>query len=140
MKSKVIIYITLLGVLALNGYAQPGAVARADKKYERYAYIDAIKTYERIAERVVTKGLTPPRYPAGDGRVKMAAAWLVEQSGMHKGFAMGHVAISRRHALAVVNRGGATANEVIALRDRIQQQVRDSFGIELQTEPVFVGF
>jgi len=42
--------------------------------------------------------------------------------------------------LAVVNRGGATANEVIALKDRIQQQVRDSFGIELQTEPVFVGF
>jgi UDP-N-acetylmuramate dehydrogenase len=70
----------------------------------------------------------------------MAAAWLVEQSGMHKGFAMGHVAISRRHALAVVNRGGATATEVIALKDRIQQQVRDSFGIELQTEPVFVGF
>jgi len=99
-----------------------------------------IATYERIAELVVTKGLTPPRYPADDGRVKMAAAWLVEQSGMHKGFAMGHVAISRRHALAVVNRGGATATEVIALKDRIQQQVRDSFGIELQTEPVFVGF
>ncbi|RTY94928.1 OmpA family protein [Flavobacterium sp. GT3R68] len=50
MKSKLIIYVMLLGVLA-NGYAQKAAVERADKKYERYAYVDAIKTYERIAAK-----------------------------------------------------------------------------------------
>jgi outer membrane protein OmpA-like peptidoglycan-associated protein len=51
MKSKVIVYIALLGVLSLNGYSQEAAVARADKKYERYAFVDAIQTYERIAEK-----------------------------------------------------------------------------------------
>jgi UDP-N-acetylmuramate dehydrogenase len=96
--------------------------------------------YDRVAAQVSAGGLTPPKYPAGDGRVKIAAAWLVEQSGMHKGFELGRVAISRRHALAIVNRGGATAAEVIALKERVQQQVRDKFGIELQPEPVFVGF
>lgn len=50
MKSKLIIYVMLLGVLA-NGYAQKAAVEKADKKYERYAYVDAIKTYERIAAK-----------------------------------------------------------------------------------------
>jgi UDP-N-acetylmuramate dehydrogenase len=97
-------------------------------------------TYERLAAEVAGRGLTLPKYPAGDGRVKIAAAWLVEQSGMHKGFALGPVAISRRHALAIVNRGGATASDIIALKDRVQRQVRDAFGIELQPEPVFVGF
>ncbi len=96
--------------------------------------------YERIAERVATKGLVPPKYPAGNGQVKLAAAWLVEQSGFAKGFTMGRVGISRRHALAIVNRGGATAAEVIVLKDRIQHKVRDIFGVDLVPEPVFVGF
>ncbi len=51
MKRKVIFYITFLGLLALTANAQPGGVKRADKKYDRYAYIDAIQTYERIAEK-----------------------------------------------------------------------------------------
>jgi UDP-N-acetylmuramate dehydrogenase len=97
-------------------------------------------TYDRIAAQVAGRGLTPPKYPASDGRVKVAAAWLVEQSGVHKGFTLGRVGISRRHALAIVNRGGATAAEVIALKDHVQRKVRDTFGIELQPEPVFVGF
>ncbi|MGE5110315.1 MAG: UDP-N-acetylmuramate dehydrogenase [Acidobacteriaceae bacterium] len=97
-------------------------------------------TYDRIAEQATTKGLVPPRYPAGDGRVKLAAAWLVEQSGFTKGFTTGRVGISRRHALAIVNRGGATAAEIVALKDQIQKRVRDTFGVELAPEPVFVGF
>jgi UDP-N-acetylmuramate dehydrogenase len=101
--------------------------------------IDAA-TYERIAAQVAATGLVPPKYPAEDGRFKMAAAWLVEQSGFAKGFTLGRVGISRRHALAIINRGGATAAEIVALKDRIQGQVRESFGIELVPEPVFVGF
>lgn len=97
-------------------------------------------TYERIAEQAASKGLIPPKYPAGDGRVKLAAAWLVEQSGFTKGFTTGRVGISRRHALAIVNRGGATAGEIVALKDQIQKRVRDTFGVELVPEPVFVGF
>lgn len=99
-----------------------------------------ITTYERVAAQVASKGVTPPKYPSGNGHVKIAAAWLVEQSGMTKGYALGPVAISRRHALAIVNRGGAKASDVIALKNLIQERVRSEFGIELKPEPVFVGF
>ena len=71
---------------------------------------------------------------------KLAAAWLVEQAGFAKGHVRGAVGISTRHALAIVNRGGATAAEVMALKDEIQARVRAEFGIELQPEPVLVGF
>jgi UDP-N-acetylmuramate dehydrogenase len=96
--------------------------------------------YARIAGIVAARGLKPPSYPAPDGRVKLAAAWLVEQSGFPKGYTRGPAGISRRHALAIVNRGGATAADIIALKDEIQQRVFDSFGLRLQPEPVFVGF
>jgi UDP-N-acetylmuramate dehydrogenase len=81
-----------------------------------------------------------PNFPARDGVVKVAAAWLVEHAGFPKGLVRGPVGISRRHALAIVNRGGATAADIIALKNEIQQRVLDAFGIELQPEPVFVGF
>ncbi|MBZ5646426.1 MAG: UDP-N-acetylmuramate dehydrogenase [Acidobacteriia bacterium] len=96
--------------------------------------------YARIAGIVAGRGLKPPSYPAPDGRVKLAAAWLVEQSGFAKGYTRGAVGISRRHSLAIVNRGGATAAEIIALKNEIQQRVLDTFGIQLLPEPVFVGF
>jgi outer membrane protein OmpA-like peptidoglycan-associated protein len=51
MKNKAIIYITFLGMMAFNSYAQSGAVKKADKQYDKYAYIDATKTYERIAAK-----------------------------------------------------------------------------------------
>jgi UDP-N-acetylmuramate dehydrogenase len=81
-----------------------------------------------------------PNFPARDGRVKVAAAWLVEHAGFPKGLRRGPVGISRKHALAIVNRGGASAADIIALKNEIQQRVLDQFGIELQPEPVFVGF
>jgi UDP-N-acetylmuramate dehydrogenase len=96
--------------------------------------------YARIAGVVASHGFKPPSYPAADGRVKLAAAWLVEQSGFLKGFTRGPVGISRRHALAIVNRGGASAADILALKNDIQLRVFDTFGIQLQTEPVFIGF
>jgi UDP-N-acetylmuramate dehydrogenase len=81
-----------------------------------------------------------PGYPAGDGFRKLPAAWLVEHAGFPKGHTKGAVGISRRHALAMVNRGGATAVEIVALKNEIQARVSSEFGIELQPEPVFVGF
>jgi len=81
-----------------------------------------------------------PNFPARDSMVKIAAAWLVERAGFPKGLARGAVGISSKHALAIVNRGGATAADIIALKNEIQQCVLDRFGIELQPEPVFVGF
>jgi UDP-N-acetylmuramate dehydrogenase len=89
-----------------------------------------------------------PRYPAeeekagqsGQNHVKLSAAWLVEQAGFHKGYAHARVGISRKHSLAIVNRGGATARDILALKDEIQQKVFDVWGVRLQPEPVFVGF
>jgi len=80
-----------------------------------------------------------PKFP-GDGGVKLSAAWLIEHAGFQKGFTHGRAGISTKHTLAIVNRGGATAKEVLDLVRMIQEKVRERFGIELQPEPNFVGF
>jgi UDP-N-acetylmuramate dehydrogenase len=88
-----------------------------------------------------------PCFPAGPGadagQVKIPAAWLVEQAGFQKGFVLGRAGISSRHTLALINLGdacgGATAAEVVALRDRIVATVEERFGIRLEPEPVWVG-
>src|SRR6185312_7781682 len=94
---------------------------------------------QALAEQRIP-GKTMPRYPAPKGQVKLAAAWLVEQSGFHKGYTLGPVGISRKHTLAIVNRGGATAKDILALKDEIERKVFDVWGVNLQPEPVFVGF
>lgn len=94
---------------------------------------------EALAHKLVP-GKTLPRYAAASGQVKLAAAWLVEQSGFHKGYSRGPVGISRKHSLAIVNRGGAKAADIIALKNEIEQKVLDVWGVRLQPEPVFVGF
>ncbi len=81
-----------------------------------------------------------PRHPQADGRVKVPAAWLIEMAGFPKGFATGSVGLSSKHALAIVNRGGATAAEVLALAVAIKRSVVDRFGVALVPEPRFVGF
>ncbi|HET9742977.1 MAG TPA: UDP-N-acetylmuramate dehydrogenase [Terriglobales bacterium] len=96
--------------------------------------------YERIAALSASSGTQPPKYPAEDGLVKMSAAWLVERAGFHKGFTLGRVGISSKHSLAIVNRGSATTAEIIELKNRVQQGVLDVFGVQLNPEPVFVGF
>jgi UDP-N-acetylmuramate dehydrogenase len=96
--------------------------------------------FDELSLKVQSQGLELPSYSAGDSLRKLPAAWLVEHAGFAKGYAKGRAAISRRHSLAVVNRGGATASEILALKDEIQQRVFDEFGIQLQPEPVFVGF
>jgi UDP-N-acetylmuramate dehydrogenase len=100
------------------------------------AEADRIQALAR--QRVPDKTLQ--RYPGESGRVKLAAAWLVEQAGFHKGYARGPVGISRKHSLAIVNRGGATARDIIALKIEIENKVFDTWGVRLQPEPVFVGF
>lgn len=101
---------------------------------------EAEATRVEALARKLTPGRTLPRYPGGTGQVKLAAAWLVEQSGFHKGYSRGPVGISRKHTLAIINRGGATAKDVMALKEEIQHKVFDVWGVNLQPEPVFVGF
>ncbi|MGO8771031.1 MAG: UDP-N-acetylmuramate dehydrogenase [Mycobacterium sp.] len=98
--------------------------------------------YERLAGAV--EGPVP-HYPAPDG-VKLAAGWLVERAGFGKGYPdpdpgglEAPCRLSTKHTLALTNRGGATAEDVIALARIVRDRVRDVFGVTLQPEPVLLG-
>jgi UDP-N-acetylmuramate dehydrogenase len=80
-----------------------------------------------------------PVWPEPDGRLKTSAAWLIERSGFHKGYGNGRVGISTKHTLALVNRGGGTTAELMALAREIAGGVEERFGIALHPEPVLVG-
>jgi UDP-N-acetylmuramate dehydrogenase len=80
-----------------------------------------------------------PRYPVGE-RIKLSAAWLIERAGFVKGTTDGAVGISTRHALAIVNRGGATAAEILGFARRVREAVVERFGVALAAEPVLIGF
>ncbi|MFD1247935.1 UDP-N-acetylmuramate dehydrogenase [Nocardioides ginsengisoli] len=84
-----------------------------------------------------------PSYPQADGRVKTSAAWLIEHAGFGKGFGLdrpgARVSLSTKHTLALTNRGGASAGELLALAREVRDGVRARFGIELVNEPVLVG-
>ncbi|MDE3188555.1 MAG: UDP-N-acetylmuramate dehydrogenase [Acidobacteriota bacterium] len=102
-------------------------------------------TEEQVRQIAAAIGHEPPRFPAGPepenaGRVKIPAAWLIEQAGFAKGYALGAAGVSSRHTLALINRGGATAAEILALAARIADAVETRFGIRLDMEPVMVGF
>lgn len=88
-----------------------------------------------------TLPLDAPRWEAGD-QVKLSAAWLIEHSGLSKGFSLpgSKAAISTKHALAITNRGGATSEEIVELASFIQTQVGNQFGIFLVPEPALIGF
>ena len=76
-----------------------------------------------------------PIYDAPDGKHKTSAAWLIEQAGFNKGFKLNNAYISNKHTLAICNSGNATAQEIIALAEKIKSGVLDKFKIELQIEP-----
>jgi UDP-N-acetylmuramate dehydrogenase len=94
--------------------------------------------YHELADRA---DRPVPHYPAPDG-VKLAAGWLVEQAGFGKGYPDvdgARCRLSTKHALALTNRGGAGAADVVALARAVRDGVRDVFGVTLVPEPVLVG-
>jgi UDP-N-acetylmuramate dehydrogenase len=98
---------------------------------------------EQAAAVTAAASSEPPHFPAGPGNeacVKLPAAWLIEKAGFAKGYTLGPAAISSKHTLSLVNRGGATAAEIMALADTIREAVEGKFGIQLQMEPVMLGF
>lgn len=100
---------------------------------------------DRVASHARDLGLTSqddpmPRYETADGRVKLAAAWLIERCGFAKGYGVGPVGLSRKHTLAIVNRGGATAQDVLRLAREIRGGVEARLGVRLWVEPTLIGF
>ncbi len=93
-------------------------------------------TYEGIG---LGLGRPAPGYVVPGG-IKVPAAWLIEHAGFQKGDVEGGAGISTKHPLAIINRGGATARDVVRLAARIKRGVAERFGVVLQPEPVFVGF
>jgi UDP-N-acetylmuramate dehydrogenase len=84
-------------------------------------------------------GSDVPSYPEPDGRVKVAAAWLIGQAGFDKGYGDGPARISTKHTLALTNRGGATTADLLRLAREVRDGVREKTGVELANEPVLVG-
>lgn len=81
-----------------------------------------------------------PVHPGGPGLAKLPAAWLIEQAGFHKGHVRGRAGLSTNHVLALVNRGGATAADLLALAAEIRREVHARFGVRLEPEPNLLGF
>lgn len=90
-----------------------------------------------VEPRMVPQGAMA--WPQPDGLVKVSAAWLVDHSGIGKGFEHGGAGTSRKHALAITNRGQASATDIKELANLIRARVRVAFSIDLEPEPTFVN-
>lgn len=86
-----------------------------------------------IAEQLLKIYPDMPSYPASDGKRKLAAGWLIDRAGM-KGYRQGNVGVHDRQALVLVNFGGATGDEVIALAAAVQDAVDKTFGVRIEPE------
>jgi UDP-N-acetylmuramate dehydrogenase len=80
-----------------------------------------------------------PSWPQPDGRIKTSAAWLIEHAGFGKAYGAGPATLSSKHTLALTNRGGAAAADLLVLAREVRDGVRDRFGITLVNEPVLIG-
>jgi UDP-N-acetylmuramate dehydrogenase len=80
-----------------------------------------------------------PKWPTADGKVKTSAAWLIENSGIHKGDSHGGARVSTKHVLALTNAGNATATDIAELAKSAQKSVYEKFGITLEAEVNLVG-
>ena len=101
--------------------------------------IVAANEADAVAVRAGDDGANMPRWPAGDGRIKLSAGWLIERAGIAKGLRRGPVGVSSAHALALVHHGGGTTAALIALGRELCEAVRMRFGVTLVPEPTFVG-
>jgi UDP-N-acetylmuramate dehydrogenase len=98
-----------------------------------------VTVLDSLAQELGIEKRSIPAYPAKDSEVKLSAAWLIERAGYQKGYALGNAGISSRHTLALINRGGASAAEMTALRDRVIESVASRFAIHLEPEPVWLA-
>ncbi len=90
---------------------------------------------KEIADKIAVQHPNMPHYPTSNdsGKVKLAAGWLIDKAGM-KGYRSGCVGVHDRQALVLVNYGGAKGSEVLALAQKVQERVKESFSVEISTE------
>ncbi|MGZ4231886.1 MAG: UDP-N-acetylmuramate dehydrogenase [Solirubrobacteraceae bacterium] len=100
---------------------------------------EAFTSVQRRAAQRLGEGTQVPVWPDADGSVKTSAAWLIEHAGFHRGYGNGRAGISSKHTLAIVNRGGASSEELVAVAREMRDGVQDAFGVELHPEPKLVG-
>lgn len=105
---------------------------------ERADFIEIEKHLTKLKK--LNKDEQIPSFAIDKNKIKIPAAWLIEKTGFHKGFKLGNAGLSTRHTLALTNRGNATADEILRLKDEIQKKVFDLFGIKLIPEPDFINF
>jgi UDP-N-acetylmuramate dehydrogenase len=92
--------------------------------------------YEALSKRA---GAEVPSFPEPGGRFKVPAAWLIDRAGFSKGYGSGAARLSTKHVLAITNRGGASAADVLALAREIRDRVREQLGVSLVNEPALIG-
>jgi len=98
--------------------------------------------FEALRERVreqLGAATAPLAWSDQDGGMKVSAAWLIERAGFARGYGHGRAGISSKHTLALVNRGGASARELLVLARELRDTVRSKFGVTLFPEPTLVG-
>jgi len=109
-------------------------------------FMNPIVSEDRAAEvrsNLEARGIdvsSMPLFPIDGGEVKLSAAWLMDRLGFERGYGIGAAGLSSNHALAVINRGDASADDIIALAGEIVRRVRTEVGVTLTPEPAFVGF
>jgi UDP-N-acetylmuramate dehydrogenase len=96
--------------------------------------------FASVENAAAARGTAPvPHYPAGEGKIKVPAAWLIERSGFTKGYAIGRARVSSKHTLALVNAGEATTSDLLALAREIVSGVQETYGVTLTPEPILIG-
>ena len=103
-------------------------------------FMNPVVTVEVRDRLATTLGASPPSRPVEGGLLRIPAAWLIERAGFARGEGAGPVGLSGKHLLAIVNRGGARAADVVAFAASVKRRVADRFGVALRPEPVFLGF
>jgi UDP-N-acetylmuramate dehydrogenase len=120
-------------------YVEGDADCRSAGSFFKNPEVSA-ETAANVRKNAIGGGISLRVYPVANGMVKVPAAWLIEHAGFSRGYTRGTAGISTRHTLALTNRGGASAADVMALAEEIQAGVETKFGIRLEMEPVRRGF
>ena len=119
---------------------QGGLDSQSAGSFFKNPVVSNLKLREIEAAMINGEKENVPCYLVNEESVKIPAAWLIDQAGFSRGFQKGNAGLSTKHTLALTNRGGAKASEILALKHEIQEEVKKQFGVELATEPNLIGF